>query len=776
MAWDSGNILFSSNFEMRVGKPLDAKQVVPANADLNSITFPYDGLIVHVTGTEKTYVCIAKDDVPTGVDGGGVVDETVWKEVGAGSAAATTVTLEDESSAPTGAADKIILYSDKEESAASLPNHLYLFDEGADGLVAVDWGRDSVLYAGGGTDGLKYNNTTGDYNYYSGSTIYGLFAAGTEPNVRVGGAAADFTLDGLTVGERADFEFQFQIGLDTLGGKTHTLISTDPPGHVVETAGFYWLGLYAASSEDDSYLVFQYYSGTPTALTTARWKIPGTLSTSDYRSTLALSFFEDDRSFSTTNIDPSVGKFRCYWNGSVLEDKDNAGVSHVAGSFTRLGKLNSANYPVYLGQFLDGDSSSGGVGFNPSLMFLEGKMHEFSLHNHRCIHNTSDSYLAPSGPTRSVPLSVAKIADSDNSHSTILTTSNLGMLLPKSIEGLADGSPWNDRGAVRIAPLTGDLDAPEAVDIASGVLSLPAGTAPAATAGVAKIYAKNFVVGGLGDALFHFDDNLNDEQGGDAAVFEAASTVGTPSYTTGASGFGKRIAVYNSAVYIYQSTNDQWIKFTAPGVGASPFTAEFFVTMDNTDAYQALISNAGGLNQSNQTTGFTTIFGHFSLSLRAADAGGDTLELWVQPTNSGSNTRVEVQFDPTSGARVSTGAPVHVALARTISGTDSVWHCWIGGTYMTANGTTGRTTTGVANLDIDDWNLGKGFKGTQSTWSHTVMKAGYFDEFRVTKGDPSYTVGSNLTVPTAPFTAVNPVTVARLFCMDSLGNETQITT
>tara|TARA_B100000929_G_scaffold252688_1_gene213222 strand:+ start:9184 stop:12270 length:3087 start_codon:yes stop_codon:yes gene_type:complete len=1027
MAWEEGFVKIPGNFHNGTPTPLDGKTVVEVPADLASITAPFKGLVVHVADNDaKTYVCIDEANLGNSIANGDV-NPLVWKELGAGGGSSTTVTLEDESSAPTGAADKVILYSADETSAESMPDHLYLFNEIPSEDDAIDSGRD-----GAGNTGLK--ESTSDVDYTGGEYIGGygnsaIFASGNTPSIRVGGTAApywmsgnstDVFLQGQGATARGDFEIQFLFSI--LNGsldRTHTLLSVDPSNHQTDVEGFYSVLLVASSSSGGSSIAFEYFDDTTDKLETVEWTIPGSLVTeSTGRYHLAISFFENDRGVDTTDINPSVGKFRCYLDGVVLEDKNSAGALSVAGQFEKLGKASSSPYtlhPLYLGQYLNGDAAAGGpaalyrfndnfnnevsggpsitatgtqflthngsqpaswgkqvailntsrvntqhwlevpnsfagtgaftfecfidiggmasggswysqtifsanptgggnagrievsvsdatlfvriytssgsidmswncdavspvqfpfpscngtmrhfalqrsesvgggnvdwtlyfdgqyragnnhlnrpyeniggttmrvgrdygsygfglqsafiddlrftnsavysgtgsypvptqpteIPLDPSTRFFEGKMHEFAVWNHRCLHNTSDKFARPTTPTRSTPLSVASVVDSENTSSPILTTSNLGMLLPKAVEGLADGTAWNDKGVVKIAPLTGDLDAPETADINSGVLSLSAGTTPSATAGVAKIYAKNFVVGGLGDALFHFDGNLDEENGGPDAVFEisnhpAATTTGTATYTSSpTSGFGSEINIVNAYEYVYygvtNNVDSQYIKLGKPGIGTEAFTVEFFVTMSSTTRFQALISNAADLDQTVYSS-YTTSFGNFCLSLDRADAGGDTLELWVQPA---SGSREGVEFSPTSSARASTNAPVHVALARTISGADSLWHCWVDGTYMDAPG--GRTTTGVGDLNFKDWYLGKGFKDSQGTWSHIQMKTGKFDEVRVTKGDPSYTVGSNLTVPTAPFTASSPVTVARLFCMDSLGNETQLT-
>ena len=145
MAWTEGDVNLPGNFHNSAPAPLDGKTVVEVPADLASITAPFKGLVVHVADNDaKTYVCIDEANLGNSIANGDV-NPLVWKELGAGGGSSTTVTLDDESSAPSGAANKVILYSADETSAESMPDHLYLFDEasGTD-TVAIDSGRNGV--------------------------------------------------------------------------------------------------------------------------------------------------------------------------------------------------------------------------------------------------------------------------------------------------------------------------------------------------------------------------------------------------------------------------------------------------------------------------------------------------------------------------------------------------------------------------------------------------------------------------------------------------------
>jgi hypothetical protein len=75
MARSTGTMKLSSNFEPRLGAPLDARIVVPTVADLTAsgnFPYPYVGMVVAVQATSELYV----------YGGGGTTTLTNWKKVG----------------------------------------------------------------------------------------------------------------------------------------------------------------------------------------------------------------------------------------------------------------------------------------------------------------------------------------------------------------------------------------------------------------------------------------------------------------------------------------------------------------------------------------------------------------------------------------------------------------------------------------------------------------------------------------------------------------------
>ena len=812
------------------------------------------------------------------------------------------------------------------------------------------------------------------------------------------GNSTDVFLQGQGATARGDFEIQFLFSIANGSlDRTHTLLSADPSNHQTDVEGFYSILLVASSSSGGSSVVFEYYDDTTDKLETVEWTIPGSLVTeSTGRHHLAISFFEDDRGVDTANINPSVGKFRCYLDGVVLEDKNAAGALSVSGQFEKLGKASSSPYtlhPLYLGQYLNGLAASGGaqnlyrldgnmndavgsgggalvgtpydtgsqwisgitgghgshlrtsnstswgsaptnyatipdpefgtgafciefwhcpsatplawggiigtensgsdqfriqadyisgsnyvlaisvgtsatisssynykssalnvlkhyaltrtadsggnqtwslyvdgtrvctdsratinsdtngnnfrigashqnthtglifdglkitkgttvysgasltvppalpweVPLDPSARFFEGKMHEFAVWNHRCLHNTSDKFAPPTTPTRSTPLSIASVVDSENTSSPILTTSNLGMLLPKAVEGLADGTAWNDKGVVKIAPLTGDLDSvPDPV--VDNVLSLSARTAPAATAGVAKIYSKTIPGGDTSNILLHLDGSYNDEGSANATLTTPGSS-NTVQFDVSEKKFGSHSLYFNAV-----ATGDDdsvLIPYSHDLKFDSDYTVEFWVKF-NADAHTQYENFVlGGVEASSELwTG-----------LRFTYFGSD----WVG-NNSYKGWWMVWSIDSAGTAEVKAAAPAnfnttkaaykndwnHVAICRDT--TDSRVYINgekldMGAAWPNAWDTGFIAGTGTINAAEEDLLLGRHqhYADTVDTVTGDAMN-GWIDEFRIVKGTALYT--SDFSTRTAPYSVS---ATAKLFCMDSLGNETQLT-
>ena len=719
MAWHSGNILFSSNFEMRVGKPLDAKQIVPTNVDLNSITFPYDGLIVHVTATQETYVCIDKDGVPTGAPLG-VIDADVWKVVGG--AAADVVVLPDQSPAPSGIADKSQLVSLDDATAESRPDFLYRFNEGVDDATATDDGRLQV-------NGTKYNTDGDGYGGTSGGAFgdnYAKFSPAKDPRISVGtaGAAAPFYFTSAG-GDRGDFEIQFRFSYEE-DDHNYALLSTQLTS--ASTEGFYAVLIDTCLS--DVKVEFRSRHLINSVLTTfsAEWKIPSDVTTKQASRHLAISFMEDDRSIAG-NTDGS-GKLRCYWDGVVCEDDKTAGAYYIAApEFNNIGRRSSDGtvWALNLGQFLDGSSSGSPA---PDTYFLDGKMDEFVVYNHRCLHNTSDKFTRPAVPTRSTALSMPNVVDSEGTASPIITTSNPGMLLPKSVEGVADGSLWNDKGTVKIAPLTGDLDA---VALDADVITIPESVAaPSTTAGTAKIYAKEFPV----EILLNFNENLTDDGPNSTTITSSNLTYEDGKFGKAADFNGSTVAGSNTHVDFAGAGND---------IGEGPYTIECWIYFDSFDAAgRSQLVNSHSDEPAYEVTGFYNI-GFYGGSLYVN-----------QHTGSG--------YIQTIGAHgMSTGTWYHLAVCRDEEGTTRAFRGTSGTNTLIATNT---ATAGVSIGDAgEDWTLGR---LADDVLAPAYNLDGRIDSFAITKA-AKYT--KVFTVPSAPA----PAGITKLYALDGFGNEHQLT-
>ena len=144
----------------------------------------------------------------------------------------------------------------------------------------------------------------------------------------------------------------FRFRLDDVA-KTHSLLSTDPTNNPPSNTdtGHYAVLLAASASDGASRLKFEFNvgGGSPTTKT---FVVPGALSTSaDYH--LVISFKTDANTFAGDTT--GVGVLRCFWNGvaCVLSGTSDKFVAATIGG-AGIGYSGSANWPLFLGQYLDG--------------------------------------------------------------------------------------------------------------------------------------------------------------------------------------------------------------------------------------------------------------------------------------------------------------------------------------------------------------------------------------------------------------------------------------
>ena len=82
MARSVGTMKLSSNFEPRLGAPLDGRMVVPTYADLTTsgnFPYPYIGMLVSVQATKKLYM----------YNGGTITSTSSWDEIGGSTVSGT---------------------------------------------------------------------------------------------------------------------------------------------------------------------------------------------------------------------------------------------------------------------------------------------------------------------------------------------------------------------------------------------------------------------------------------------------------------------------------------------------------------------------------------------------------------------------------------------------------------------------------------------------------------------------------------------------------------
>ena len=367
------------------------------------------------------------------------------------------------------------------------------------------------------------------------------------------------------------------------------------------------------------------------------------------------------------------------------------------------------------------------------------------------------------------------VVDSDGTTSPIITTSNAGVLLPKAIEGLADGSLWNDKGVVKVAPFTGDLDAG-----GDATLSIAAGTAPAAEAGVAKIYSKLVPTAPAeSSCLFHFNNNLDDSvpgnprmvtPGGVVPVFDSTPAnvkFGTHSLKfTGDNGSGKgalAIVPSSPALLIGDAnfTIDYWLKV---GSGARGTSGTSYITLLDSDISNGTYGSGAGGNNVN----LRLVMYQDSHPSHA----GKLLFYIVQSTSD-----ISYRFVYITGLTISDFHDwQHIAIVR--EGTaDTKTKLYIDGVsqFSSLNGDTGRLFN---NSEIaGDTDEGK-YPGLAfgrhaepgSEYADTVIGTDmWIDGLQIINGTAKWT--GNFTPPGE----YNAGSVSKLFCTDSDGNETQLT-
>ncbi len=146
MGFPNGDIKSSANFELNVGKPLDARDKVANYSDLNSISFKYAGMIVFVTSANKHYTL--KNDLIT------------WAVLNSGTTGNTPIASSSTAGNGLSVIGNVIelggnLYHTT--TSINLNNKALRFVNGANTLINVDQG---LLNSNNNKLSLSYNNRT----------------------------------------------------------------------------------------------------------------------------------------------------------------------------------------------------------------------------------------------------------------------------------------------------------------------------------------------------------------------------------------------------------------------------------------------------------------------------------------------------------------------------------------------------------------------------------------------------------------------------------------
>jgi hypothetical protein len=239
--------------------------------------------------------------------------------------------------------------------------------------------------------------------------------------------------------------------------------------------------------------------------------------------------------------------------------------------------------------------------------------------------------------------------------------------------------------------------------------------------------------------------------------FVAYSSVGNPNL---ASTFDQHLRISNASV----TSGDNYFSAPFPNyLDSDAFTIEMWMIFDGT-AETALF---GVFPESaSPSSSFTTrLLGNGGISLTTWNSAG------TESTYGASGTYFD-QVGWNWGGAYNLHSPVsyplrHIALVRTAeSGGNHEWRMYTNGSLKD---TATKPATGAFGSNANNrLQIGRSLSGS----TYRLAKEAWFDEVRISKGE-KYTGSMTPAAPTAPFT--DPTSSTKLFCMDSDGNETQLT-
>jgi len=253
--------------------------------------------------------------------------------------------------------------------------------------------------------------------------------------------------------------------------------------------------------------------------------------------------------------------------------------------------------------------------------------------------------------------------------------------------------------------------------------------APSATADYAKIYSKE--VPGISDAeaLYTFDGNVLDSSGNSPANNGTAANL---NYVPG---------MFSNAGDFNGTTSQ--VVISEIDFGTGPFTVEYFVKFDSFNTLGTFVISTHNL-QASGSAGYMAIY-HKS--------GEMLVGLW-------NGNYVNYSF----AVSHTVGAWYHVAVCRDASGNLYGFFTLASSSNATLIDT--KTGTGYDVSGGYDWQIGMK-RGLTS--APDQMHDGQIDELLITK-TARYT--SSYVIPVSPYSSG---TSTKIFAMDSLGNETQLT-
>ena len=313
---------------------------------------------------------------------------------------------------------------------------------------------------------------------------------------------------------------------------------------------------------------------------------------------------------------------------------------------------------------------------------------------------------------------------------------------------------YNSQGAWEIAHTQSDESL---VDVGVSTF-VNESSSPSAIAGKALLYAKDVSSGGtgLGDACFHFEDNVNDSStngnnGTANDITYVASGAGASE-----TGFGKAGVFDGTSQTV---GGDSYFTFPRVEIGTGDYTISFWLNVDSVADGQFNCILSSGANGD----------GAFRIIIGSWNSYFDSKELRIYHNDNGSWQSIE-SATPIGNLGFTNNTWFHFAFVR--SGTSHAWYFGEAGESTgdrNLNQTItayGMSDTGAAGSDMVVGRLHDGTSGYELS-----SLCGKLDELIIAKEvlPPYVGLGATYTIPDAPHSA--PGGISKLHVMDSTGSE-----